>query len=325
MKTFQKTTHGQGEESDSGIQEYEAPVPTVENSVMQEQLASGEGASTPGGNTPTLDAAANDGGNSVQADSGFSNEANEQRGGGGIGLLGGGGTAKKKKLTIVPFTVADGKARTTVGVGEKMVFHCSEAGTTWSATKGTGTTNRKPNYADEYKWTAPNKKGNVTISVTTSDGAGKIAITVVEPTSMTASKTGSVPVSGTGAGMKLKIVFNPTTVNFQYLQWREPEANATNITGYFSTHTPPNHDRAHGAGRWLRIGNQNDVTDKASFGYTWTPYKKGTYDWPITNQWRVLGDSTVNDLVSMKQEHQIFNTRGTAEVRKHGQKAKRTP
>ncbi|MBW1881746.1 MAG: hypothetical protein JRJ84_25590 [Deltaproteobacteria bacterium] len=324
MKAFQ-TARGQGEESSPGIQEYEAPVPTPENSVMQEQLAGGEDASLPGGNTPTLDAAANDAGNSVQADSGSANDANEQREGGGIGLLGGGGTARKKKLNIVPFTVADGGARTSVGVGEKMIFHCNEAGTTWSATKGTGTTTRKSGFVDQFKWTAPNKKGNATISVTTSNGAGNIKIKVVEPSSMTASVTGSYPVTGTGAGMKLKIVFNPTTVNFQYLQWREAEANATNISGYFNDHTPPNHDRAHGAGRWLGIGNKNNVSDNAYFGYTWTPYKAGTYDWPITNQWRVRGDSAVNDLVSMKQEHEIFNTGGTAEVRKHGQKAKRTP
>jgi len=53
--------------------------------------------------------------------------------------------------------------------------------------------------------------------------------------------------------------------------------------------------------------------------HTWTPYKAGTYDWPITNLWRVSGDSAVNDLVSMKQEHEIFNTRGAAEVRKHAE------
>jgi hypothetical protein len=221
-------------------------------------------------------------------------------------------------LTIVPFCTADGSARTTVGVGEAMAFHCSESDTTWSATGGTGSTERAEGSADSYSWTAPDQAGTFTISVTKEDGSsGSVDITVLAPTGMTATSTGSVGVQGVGAGMGLEIQFAPTSVSFAGLEWFEVPASATGAYGYFEEHTPLDHDASQGAGVWHSIGDGNKVTDQAGFGYTFTPYRAGGYTWSVPNQWRVAGSGAAHDLVTTSQVHTIHADH-SATVSKHG-------
>lgn len=219
-------------------------------------------------------------------------------------------------LKIEPWTTADGGTRTTVGVGEKMEFHCSMDGTSWSSTGGTnGRTKKVKGRADIFQWTAP--KAGATVTITAKKGAqtGTIAIRVVEPTGVTATRTGEHDLPGAGAGMTLSFAFNPSGADFSRCQWYEEPRNATNKTGYFSKHTPPNHDRAHGAGRWIYM---NEATDTASFGTTTTPYEAGSYDWVVPTKWRVIGTTDSNDLVTTTQHHEIKDASGTAFVSKHG-------
>lgn len=226
-------------------------------------------------------------------------------------------------LDIVAFTHMDSGSRTTVGVAEEVTFHCASADTTWSASGGTaGKTKRKKGNADMFSWTAPSAKGSVTITVTKQDGSkGTLSISVIEPTGIRASRKGSLPVTGVGAGMELDFVFEPTTVSFAAVEWQEVPSNATNIKGkYFSKHKPLDHDSDHGAGRWLSINGQNRANaagDEAKFDYTFTPYEAGSFDWVIPTQWRVKG-GPANSLVTTTQHHEIRDSTGAAFVSKHG-------
>ncbi len=219
-------------------------------------------------------------------------------------------------LTIEPWTMVDGGTRTTVGVGENMQFHCSNAGTSWSSSGGTdGATTTSAGSADMFNWTAGAVGSTVTITVTKGSQTGTIAIRVVEPTGIAATRTGGHDLPGAGAGMTLSFSFNPSGPSFANCQWYEEPKNASNLTGYFQTHTPPNHDAAHGAGRWVWM---NQATDIASFGTTITPYAAGSYDWEVPTKWRVAGTGGSNDLVTTTQHHEIKDATGTAFISKHG-------
>jgi hypothetical protein len=73
----------------------------------------------------------------------------------------------------------------------------------------------------------------------------------------TVESTVSGTVGYAGAGMHSKpVVVAPTDVSFYNVRMLEVGRDATNITGYFTTHTPPSHI-GHGADDWFKLDEKN--------------------------------------------------------------------
>ena len=218
--------------------------------------------------------------------------------------------------------------RTTVGIGELTSFIVSDvAGGRWKSADGKGTATNSVS----FQWTA-SAAGTNTITYTAADGStSSVTMTTIAPQSLSGKKDSEITTyaAGTqGAGMNLTITVLPTTVSFQALEIMEDLCGASAISGYFTTHAPPRHDAAHGAGVWSTVGPKNDVSDTAdSFGQP-SPWSPGSYTWAIPTRWRKTGDRTTGTAFSATSNEvvTITDTKGTTVVTKLGAtSAPRTP
>ena len=218
--------------------------------------------------------------------------------------------------------------RTTVGIGELTSLTVTDvAGGHWKSADGKGTAASSVTFV----WTA-SAVGTNTITYTAANGStSSVTMTTIAPQSLSGKKDSEITTyaAGTqGAGMNLTITVLPTTVSFQALQIMEDVCGASAISGYFTTHAPPRHDAAHGAGVWSTIGPKNDVSDTAdSFGQP-SPWAQGSYTWAIPTRWRKTGDRTPGTAFSATSDEvvSITDTNGTTIVTKLGAtSAARTP
>jgi hypothetical protein len=139
---------------------------------------------------------------------------------------------------------------------------------------------------------------------------------------------GSLPL--VGAGMKLDVVLQPTTVSFSRVEVMEPGEPTTGITGYFSNHPPPTH-AGNGADVWhpvncgnLIMGPPIDAFDHAN-SYGWPVGQWGTYTWPIHPIWRVPGTGTTHTLSGWTDQVHTLQVDGTVIVQKFGHTVTRGP
>ena len=198
-------------------------------------------------------------------------------------------------------TVANGWAnpagktdRINVGIGEQSSFVVNDvAGGSWKSADGKG----KTLDSVSFQWTASaagkNKITYTAADKTTSD----VTMTTEVPITLSGTKDSDITTyaKGTqGAGMNLTITVSPTTVSFQALELMEGTCNASAKSGYFSSssHPPPAHDKAAGAGTWRQVGPKNDVSDTADSSDWPSPWSKGSYTWAIPVSWRLTGAKT---------------------------------
>jgi hypothetical protein len=210
--------------------------------------------------------------------------------------------------------------RTTVGIGELCSFVVVDAvGGRWKSADGTGT---NPNSVT-LVWTA-GAAGTNKITYTAADGRiSTVTMTIVAPDSLSGTKVGDITTFAKGvqgAGMNLTITVNPTTVSFQAIEIMEETCAASAISGYFSTHTPPSHDAAAGAGTWSTVGTKNDVSDTADTSGWPKPWSQGSYTWAIPARWRKVGDTTTGTAfrATSDQVITIAGVDGTTTVTKLG-------
>lgn len=209
--------------------------------------------------------------------------------------------------------------RTTVGVGEISWISASVAGGTWSSSGGTGTLDQ-----GDYKWTAPGTAGAVTITYTLNDKATTLTMNVVAPSgTVTGQKTGELdPGAGVvGAGMTLDLVMSPLTVSFTNLGWIE-EQGAISGTGSMSAAQPTIRHNTN----WSKMGTNgnNEIADQAML--TWSEKAPGTATYEIKQKYRAGASGTPTEYATLKQELEIFDAAGEAQVRKAGaSSAKRKP
>jgi hypothetical protein len=238
------------------------------------------------------------------------------------------GPPASKDITVTNFFASpDGKTdRTTVGIGERSDFTVEDVpGGSWKSADGTGTTTNFVN----FRWTA-STAGTNTITYTASDGTpSSVTMTTVAPDKLSGKKDSDITFSKgiQGAGMKLTVTVLPTNVSFSALELKEGTVKASAISGYFTSHTPPDHDRAAGAERWLSIGSKNDWSDTASGSGNPRPWSQGSYTWAIPVVWRRKGDKTETAFSATSDEViTITGTDGTTIVTKLGaSSAPRTP
>ena len=210
--------------------------------------------------------------------------------------------------------------RTTVGIGEPNSFVVSDvAGGKWKSADGTGTTTNSVT----FQWTA-SAPGTNKITYTAGDNSiSSVTMTTIAPVSLSGKKDRDITTfsaGSQGAGMELTITVLPTSVSFQALEIMEDTCNASAISGYFTKHSPPNHDAAHGAGVWSQVGPNNDVSDTADSSDQPSPWSQGSYTWAIPARWRKVGDKSAGTAFSAKSNEvvTITGTDGTSVVTKLG-------
>lgn len=128
-------------------------------------------------------------------------------------------------------------------------------------------------------------------------------------------------IGSVGAGMQMNVVLQPTDVSFYRVQIAEPVATAINRQGYFDNNPPPDHDLAHGAGKWHPITYTNlvcDVDFDHASSYGWPIGQGGSYTWPISPVWQVVGNTTSNALSGWTDQIHTLAGDGTMTVNKLG-------
>jgi hypothetical protein len=223
-------------------------------------------------------------------------------------------------------------------VGEEVELTVNPGPATWAITSGSGTLNPSSGSNTKVTYTADDKAGNVTITATGSGCSCTITFTVVEPSNWSMRKKAGTNLKHVNprpsCGWKGIKYLHPNDVNFYRLETRELDSKSV-ATGCYN---PSHHDKYHGnypppdrAGPWITIVSHTDTdgsgyggTDTVYSGYpspsatgTAPPFTTGNYYWPIVQQWRVVGLTTVHSFPTVRQEHEIFAD-GRCESRKGG-------
>lgn len=190
--------------------------------------------------------------------------------------------------TILPAPDGTPDTRTTVGVGERVRFTASTAGT-WTVSDGhiIGL-----NTGANIVWEAPEAAANPTITITTPGGTRVVPFTVIAPNglSMVVGTRHAIPVGTAGACMITNVTVNPLNVNLGRTQWLEVPGPATNVSGYFNQfaaatifHHPTNH--------YLPFDDNNTgLNDHAAWHAVPAPFSFGTFEWVIPNRYKIDGE-----------------------------------
>ena len=180
-------------------------------------------------------------------------------------------------------------------------------------------------------WSAPDRAASVTVKLTIGALSDTKTVTVVEPTSITATKVGSDMTfpGGTQSGMKLRFKYHPLNVSFGNIFVKEVSGPATNFSGYFPH--PPNNQHWHNSGdvfTRIREDNTDSAIDTASFrGYP-SPWTDGGFEWVIPNNFRTVTEA--GDGKQFTTVTQVFKIEGPpnagrSTVSKAGRSAPRSP
>ena len=214
--------------------------------------------------------------------------------------------------------------RTTLGVGETTTLYELPDETGWSTTAGT----LSATVGGATALTAPHAAATATVTATIRKVKLTIDFGVVEPSgiSSTIRSRDGFDYGQVGAGMQIDVVIQPTTVSFGNVEIEEPGANATSLQGYFTypQNTPPNHDSAHGANAWHRVICDNYVPGPPTdfFDHAWSGGQSigqgGSYTWPISAIWRVVGDTASHSLSGWTDQIMTLSSDGTMRVDKLG-------
>jgi hypothetical protein len=175
---------------------------------------------------------------------------------------------------------------------------------------------------------APHSAGAATVTATIRKVSLSIDFGVIEPSGISStirSRDGyNSSINEVGAGMQLDVTIQPTTVSFSQIAMEEPGQTAAGLTGYFTNHTPPNHDSVHGANAWHPVNCGNyvmgppiDVFDNA-WSADWPIGVSGSYTWPISPIWEVVGDTTTHPLSGWTDQVMTLSSDGTMRVDKLG-------
>jgi hypothetical protein len=220
------------------------------------------------------------------------------------------------------------KNRTNIGVGERVTFTGDKSGD-WVINGGTPLTLAGSN---SFRWTAPNRAATLNVKLTSGKYSRTQALTIVEPSSITARRLRvlSYARGRMGAGMEIKFKYHPDNVSFGNLESKEVSGPSSNVRGYFIGRGPLNHDASGGTGTdpWLPIGNDNEdvgYDTAAIWGYP-RPWRSGGYDWIIPNKFKVVGEGgDGKEFTKVTQAFTMADATGKTKVTKGGSEVERTP
>lgn len=105
---------------------------------------------------------------------------------------------------------------------------------------------------------------------------------------------------------------------------------ATDIVGYFATHTPPDHDYDHGANHWINLGCDNSWQGDYDWARSWdwsspwsgNGFSGGSYTFDIPAKWRI-GSGPEHSMTGWNQVHTLSGN-GTMSVTKFDHTVTRT-
>ena len=180
-----------------------------------------------------------------------------------------------------------GPGRRTVGVGEGVMLRSPSNGT-WTAS-AVGTGGLATAKGGSYRWVAPDRAGQVTITLASGKGQPQtVTFEVIEPQDVefswlaeaTAADLENNPIGG---GMYTKLDFLPATVSFQAASWSEVGGGPSNPTGLFLSEPAPQHKPS------KKPIAMDRAADLAAYFQRTLPRAGGSFDWLIPNQFQVGG------------------------------------
>lgn len=213
-------------------------------------------------------------------------------------------------------TTPNQRDRGVLGIGEQVfvTFNPSKS-VSWSVDKGT------VNLASGIStmFTAADSVENSTVTATI-DGVGiEKKFSSILPSSINGIKNSSSGGQSGSVSMNITFEFQPTTVSFYRMEFREITGPASNVTGYFEQfssfqlwHTPnPNFIGTSGYDNLF-------CCDTAAMNQSTTPYSQGGFDWDIPIEVRVLGSSTQHRPFNILQQFNMLNASGDCSINKVG-------
>ncbi|RSZ56207.1 hypothetical protein HF313_21795 [Massilia atriviolacea] len=217
------------------------------------------------------------------------------------------------------------RARTTVGVGERIKLTYSLGSATWTKTGGT----LDNTSGTSVIFDAPDRAATVTVTATGRGCSVTLTFTVIEPSGVRMERASGTNVWHANAipsvGIRTAIYLLPDTVSFKFIEVSEDDC-AGLVTGYFvGTPLDGVSHGTHGAGTWVPVsdtvagkgaevlGQDTAQSGHCNFG---EPYAAGTFDWPIPWLFRV-GAGAQGGFTTVHQRFTI-NAAGDMTVSKAG-------
>jgi len=228
-------------------------------------------------------------------------------------------------------TMPTNRARSTVGVGEQVTLTLTDGRPyrmdvaqrlIWTTTAGS----LSPTWGYQTTLTAPSNAATARVRVHYAAPDGRVTglstnFTVIEPTGVDHAEFVEYwPYASTtlaGAGVHFRPFVGPTNVSFYRVQVMEVSQTNTAADGYFTIHTPANHDSDHGADVWINLDYDNHWKDTGGRSYDWptssgwpspwydSGWSGGSYVWNIPALWRVVGTTNRNPMTGWDQIHQL--------------------
>jgi hypothetical protein len=220
------------------------------------------------------------------------------------------------------FSAPDGspKSRDDVGVGERVVFTGSAAGT-WTASDGSPVRGTGPTFA----WVAPERRRTVTIRLIVGRGTASAKLSVLEPNSIVGHKlSDQKPAQGKfGAGMFLDFEFHPLRVSFGNAATREVEGPASAIEGYYKRFSKKFLRHNPGPVHFFPIAQNNRFVPGTEDDASWLdqppPFSDGSFHWKIPNKFRVVTESGDGKKYTTVIQEFGMEASGKARVEKAGE------
>jgi hypothetical protein len=229
-------------------------------------------------------------------------------------------------------TIPSNRERKIIGVGEKVVLTFSLGEAFWTTTGGWLQLNK----GSSVNLVAPDRNSSITITATGGGCSASINFQVIEPIGVHMEIISTLyfftslhQLFTISTGFDADVYITPDTVSFENIEIIEGVTRAT-ARGFFigTSADGMNHDAAHGAGKWRRVGQvtidkgskvkgYDEVffmsLDRADFA---PPYSPGTLDWFIPWSFRVLGGAK-KEFTTVQQRFTI-DASGTTTASKAG-------
>ena len=243
--------------------------------------------------------------------------------------------------TLASQTVATSpadRARTKIGVGEEVNLTVTGNPATWAITSGGGALSPSTGARNSVKFTADDNAGSVTITATGSGCScvNTITLTIVQPANWTMIRTPGTNLLHTqgqpNCGWYGTMFIHPNDVNFYRVETNETNSQYVNGIGSYTGkngrwHQPEtqtesayflmnNHTETDGS-RVAMMDNINNADPGVAARGAAVPFIAGSGYFPITWQWKVLGNATVHAFPVTRQEGELFSN-GRCESRKGG-------
>ncbi len=222
------------------------------------------------------------------------------------------------------------RTRTTLGVGEQVMFYSEPNGLLTNAVCAVGSVTGLAEDG-EVVFRAPSHATSTLVTVDCSGISVPFAFDVIEPDGYAVDRVIPLYLERANEAGYITLFFMnsllPTNVSFYAVQVMEIPTVSTNAVGYYSQPSQTNtldHGNC-GAGEWVSLEDDNGYSDKASEDAIPPPWLDGgSYTWEIPFAWRVFDDANATNIICHFDQKFELDADGTARIRKFGYCGERT-